>query len=86
MCEGDPRLEGDVMDDDSELHFALHNTYCAEHGKRLSECIPCSRIAVNAALAAEREACAKIAERFEPDEKCSYVNYASQQIRARSTP
>ena len=74
------------MDDDSELHFALHNTYCAEHGKRLSECIPCSRIAVNAALAAEREACAKIAERFEPDEKCSYVNYASQQIRARSTP
>jgi hypothetical protein len=44
------------MDDDSELHFALHNTYCAEHGKRMSECIPCSRIAVNAALAAEREA------------------------------
>ena len=49
-----------MMDDDSELHFALHNTYCAEHGKRLSECISCSRIAVNAALAAERERCAQV--------------------------
>ena len=31
----------------------------------------------------EREACAKVAERFEPDEKTSYVNYASTAIRAR---
>ena len=31
----------------------------------------------------EREACAKVAERFEPDEKCSYVEYASAAIRAR---
>jgi len=55
------------MDDDSELHFALHNTYCAEHGKRLSECIPCSRIAVNAALAAEREAILSAPGRDEDD-------------------
>jgi hypothetical protein len=32
---------------------------------------------------AEREACAKVAERFEPDEKTSYVTYASTTIRAR---
>jgi len=32
---------------------------------------------------AEREACAKVAERFEPDEKTSYVTYASTAIRAR---
>ena len=31
----------------------------------------------------EREACAKVAERFEPSEKTSYVKYASQAIRAR---
>ena len=31
----------------------------------------------------EREACAKVAEQFEPDEKTSYVNYASTAIRAR---
>ena len=32
---------------------------------------------------AEREACAKVAEQFEPDEKTSYVTYASTAIRAR---
>jgi hypothetical protein len=32
---------------------------------------------------AEREACAKLAEKFEPDEKTSYVIYASTAIRAR---
>ena len=31
----------------------------------------------------EREACAKLAEKFEPDEKTSYVTYASTAIRAR---
>ena len=31
----------------------------------------------------ECEACAKVAERFEPDEKTSYVTYASTAIRAR---
>ena len=35
------------------------------------------------AMAIEREACAKVAERFEPDEKTSYVTYASTAIRAR---
>jgi hypothetical protein len=35
------------------------------------------------ATAKEREACAKVAERFEPDEKTSYVTYASTAIRAR---
>jgi len=35
------------------------------------------------ARADEREACAKVAERFEPDEKTSYVTYASTAIRAR---
>ena len=33
-------------------------------------------------LAEMREKCAKVAERFEPDEKCSYVEYASAAIRA----
>ena len=33
-------------------------------------------------LAEMREKCAKVAERFEPDEKCSYVEYASASIRA----
>ena len=37
----------------------------------------------NLVAAKEREACAKIAERFEPDEKTSYVTYASTAIRAR---
>jgi hypothetical protein len=32
---------------------------------------------------AEREECAKVAEQFEPDEKTSYVMYASKAIRAR---
>jgi hypothetical protein len=35
------------------------------------------------AQAEEREACAKVAEQFEPDEKTSYVTYASTAIRAR---
>jgi hypothetical protein len=35
------------------------------------------------AIADEREACAKVAEQFEPDEKTSYVTYASTAIRAR---
>jgi len=35
------------------------------------------------AAALEREACAKVAEQFEPDEKTSYVMYASKAIRAR---
>ena len=39
--------------------------------------------AVDVAIKLEREACAKIAERFEPDEKTSYVTYASTAIRAR---
>jgi hypothetical protein len=33
--------------------------------------------------AAEREACAQIAERYEPDEKPLDVAYASRDIRAR---
>ena len=37
----------------------------------------------NLVAAAEREACAKVAERYEPDEKTSYVTYASSAIRAR---
>jgi len=38
---------------------------------------------IDAAVLEEREACAKVAERFEPDEKTSYVTYASTAIRAR---
>jgi len=38
---------------------------------------------IEEAVLAEREACAKVAERFEPDEKTSYVTYASTAIRAR---
>jgi hypothetical protein len=34
--------------------------------------------------AAKAEECAKVAEQFEPDEKTSYVMYASKAIRARS--
>jgi hypothetical protein len=74
------------MDDDSELHFALHNTYCAEHGKRLSECIPCSRIAVNAALAAEREACANTVHETLKFQSCMCCQRAMNAIRARRTP
>ena len=37
----------------------------------------------NLVAAKEREACAKVAEHFEPDEKTSYVTYASTAIRAR---
>ena len=33
----------------------------------------------------EREACAKVAEFFEPDEKSDDVRYASQAIRTRNT-
>ena len=33
------------------------------------------------AVAAERERCAKIARRFEPDERSSHVTYASDAIR-----
>ena len=35
--------------------------------------------------AAEREASAKVAEKFEPDEKLDYVTYASTAIRARGS-
>ena len=38
---------------------------------------------IDEAVLAEREACAKVAERFEPGEKTSYVTYASTTIRAR---
>ena len=41
------------------------------------------QMAIDEAVAAEREACAKVAERFEPDEKTSYVTYASTAIRSR---
>ena len=39
---------------------------------------------IKKAVKDEREACAKIAEKYEPDEKTSYVHYASQTIRARN--
>jgi len=42
------------------------------------------RCGVLAGAEAEREECAKVAEQFEPDEKTSYVMYASKAIRARS--
>jgi len=35
------------------------------------------------ALKLEREECAKIAEKYEPDEKLDYVTYASREIRLR---
>jgi methanogenic corrinoid protein MtbC1 len=38
---------------------------------------------IDTAMVLEREACAKVAEQFEPDEKTSYVMYASKAIRAR---
>jgi hypothetical protein len=38
---------------------------------------------LNKIRAHEREECAKVAEQFEPDEKTSYVTYASTAIRAR---
>ena len=34
-------------------------------------------------LRLEREECAKIAEKYEPDEKLDYVTYASREIRLR---
>lgn len=41
------------------------------------------RLIIAGAVAEEREACAKVAEQFEPDEKLDYVTYASAAIRAR---
>ena len=41
------------------------------------------QMAIDEAVAAEREACAKVAEQFEPDEKTNYVTYVSAVIRAR---
>ena len=42
------------------------------------------QVATEAALL-EREECAKIAERYEPDEKQDYVLYASSDIRSHKT-
>lgn len=40
--------------------------------------------AAQAATEAEREACANVARKYEPDERCSGVMYASDEIRMRS--
>ena len=40
--------------------------------------------ALGTVQAEEREACAKVAEQFEPDEKSSSVQYASTAIRGRT--
>jgi hypothetical protein len=37
-----------------------------------------------ALVESERESCAKIAEKYEPDEKQDYIMYASKEIRFRS--
>ena len=40
---------------------------------------------LEAEIRAEREACAKIARQYEPDERLECINYASDLIMARST-
>ena len=50
---------------------------CEEHTMRM-----CQIAWANGAFV-EREACAKVAEQFEPDEKTNYVTYVSAVIRAR---
>jgi hypothetical protein len=54
-------------------------------GSKTVTVAPVLELEAFAALVAEheREACAKVAEQFEPDEKTSYVMYASKAIRAR---
>ena len=44
-----------------------------------------AELAYKAGIDDEREACAKVAEKFEPDEKLDYVTYASTAIRARGS-
>lgn len=41
--------------------------------------------AIKNMILSEREACAKIAEQYEPAEHCTGVRYASDDIRARGT-
>ena len=59
-------------------HVAKHTLMNIDPSKFMSH-----QEVMEAARMAEREACAKVAERFEPDEKTSYVTYASTAIRAR---
>jgi hypothetical protein len=63
-------------------HFAAL-VAAAEREACIDAMMQTTAIAVDAAMALEREACAKVAEQFEPDEKTSYVMYASKAIRAR---
>lgn len=44
--------------------------------------LPNDTTALDARLAAERERCAKVAQKFEPDERCDYVTYTSDAIRS----
>ncbi len=60
------------------------NVYCTTRQPTLDAMLERFAALVRAeAQAEEREACAKVAEQFEPDEKTSYVTYASTAIRAR---
>jgi hypothetical protein len=66
----------EIVDQSRSSDCGHDETHCAV------VCETCCANAIDAALAAERERCAKIAERYEPDQRASYVNYASQEIRA----
>ena len=66
------------------MHILTRKEFQSDLAKMWSEAVHAEyKAQIEAAVLAEREACAKVAERFEPDEKTSYVTYASTAIRAR---
>ena len=73
------------MTQDEIIEMGLKAGLCDKEGRDDNSIIITDHMErfANLVAAKEREACAKIAERFEPDEKTSYVTYASIAIRAR---
>lgn len=55
-------------------------TAISEEGRKRGEV----EAKLTALVESERESCAKIAEKYEPDEKQDYIMYASKEIRFRS--
>ena len=80
---GKEMAEGVTIERETTLDAAIKKavSLCPDRAKTVL--VYAAPVSFEAAVLAEREACAKIAERFEPDEKCNYVKYASAAIRAR---
>jgi hypothetical protein len=73
----DDELTGEAI----ERFFAL--AYAAGAAAEQKKWEDQTAVEIHEAILDEREECAKVAERFEPDEKTSYVTYASTAIRGR---